>query len=360
MAECTCCGVRSDVVSAALQLCVDCIRNRFDAVRPHIEQVHAGARQLFGLPETVPSAEQGRLCTLCVNECRVEAGGVGYCGLAVGSREVGNVRWYFDRLPTNCVGDWVCPGGTGCGYPDYALAPGPEYGYKNLAVFYQACSFSCLFCQNWHYREAALSRPRVSAEKLAAAVDRETACICYFGGDPTPQLPHAIRASRLALERRANRILRVCWETNGSMDPKLLDQICDISLDSGGCVKFDLKAWDEHVHFALCGASNSRTIENFRRAGKRMHGRPVPPPLIVSTLLVPGYVDLQEVEQIASFIASIDPEIPYSLLAFCPACFMEDLPSTSVRHAEECVDAALAAGLKRVKIGNTQVLGRDY
>jgi len=69
---------------------------------------------------------------------------------------------------------------------------------------------------------------------------------------------------------------------------------------------------------------------------------------------------LQEVEQIASFIASIDPEIPYSLLAFCPACFMEDLPSTSVRHAEECVDAALAAGLKRVKIGNTQVLGRDY
>ncbi len=360
MAKCMCCGARSNVVSAALQLCADCIRNRFDTVRAHIEEVHAGARRLFGLPETAPRADKGRLCRLCVNECRIEAGEVGYCGLRSGSREVANVQWYFDRLPTNCVGDWVCPGGTGCGYPEYAFARGPEYGYKNLAVFYQACSFNCLFCQNWHYREAATSKPRVRPESLAGTVDAETACICYFGGDPTPQLPHALKASRLALERKANRILRVCWETNGSMDPELLDQMCDLSLETGGCVKFDLKAWSEPLHIALCGVGNSRTIENFRRAADRMRSRPAPPPLIASTLLVPGYVDSQEVRLIASFIASIDPEIPYSLLGFCPTCFMEDLPSTSRSHAEECRDIALAAGLKRVKIGNTQVLGRDY
>jgi len=53
---------------------------------------------------------------------------------------------------------------------------------------------------------------------LVDAVDNKTSCICYFGGDPTPQLPFAIRASRLALEKKKNRILRICWESNGTMN----------------------------------------------------------------------------------------------------------------------------------------------
>ncbi|MEE8618654.1 MAG: hypothetical protein V3S84_00830 [Dehalococcoidales bacterium] len=46
------------------------------------------------------------------------------------------------------MADWVCPAGTGAGYPDFAYRAGVEYGYKNLAVFYHACSFDCLFYQN--------------------------------------------------------------------------------------------------------------------------------------------------------------------------------------------------------------------
>jgi len=55
------------------------------------------------------------------------------------------------------VADWVCAGGTGAGYPQFAHRAGPEYGHKNLAVFYQACSFDCLFCHNWQYRSQALA-----------------------------------------------------------------------------------------------------------------------------------------------------------------------------------------------------------
>jgi hypothetical protein len=32
----------------------------------------------------------------------------------------GNLSWYKDPLPTNCVGDWVCAGGTGAGFPRHA------------------------------------------------------------------------------------------------------------------------------------------------------------------------------------------------------------------------------------------------
>jgi pyruvate-formate lyase-activating enzyme len=33
--------------------------------------------------------------------------------------------------------------------------------------------------------------------------------------------------------------------------------------ESGGCTEFDLKAWSEPVHLALCGVSNERAMRNF-------------------------------------------------------------------------------------------------
>jgi len=258
------------------------------------------------------------------------------------------------------VADWVCPGGTGAGYPRFAYAQGAEYGYKNLAVFYQACSFDCLFCQNWHYRHLATKESRVDALDLAEAVDERTACICYFGGDPSCQLPHAIHTSRLAREKAKGRILRICWETNGSMHPALLKQAAELSLESGGCIKFDLKAWSEALHMALCGISNKRTLENFRLLAQYIDQRLAPPFLVASTLLIPGYIDKEEVSKIAAFIASLNPNIPYALLAFHPQFMMNDLPSTSKRHAQECLEAAKSQGLKNVRLGNIHLLGDDY
>ncbi|GAI66259.1 unnamed protein product, partial [marine sediment metagenome] len=88
--------------------------------------------------------------------------------------------------------------------------------------------------------------------------------------------------------------------------------------------------------------------------------RPEPPFLVASTLLVPGYVDERQVGKIAEFIASLNPDIPYSLLGFYPHFYMKDLPTTSREHAERCYKAALDAGLKRVRIGNLHLLGNAY
>ena len=364
-ASCRGCGRDALPISSALGLCLDCLRSGFEAALPLIESAHEEARKPFNLPPRPPRDDHGRQCNLCVNECVVGEGQTGYCGLrhnrsgrlAGANADMGNVSWYHDPLPTNCVADWVCPGGTGSGYPRFASRRGPEYGYKNLAVFYQACSFDCLFCQNWHYRFHVSQEPRVSASMLADQVDGETACICYFGGDPSPQLPHALRASRLALEKSKGRVLRICWETNGSMHPGLLRKAAELSLASGGCIKFDLKAWSEGLHIALCGVSNRRTLENFRLLAGYRAARPSPPLLIASTLLIPGYVDREEVFNIASFIASLGPDIPYSLLAFHPQFVMNDLPTTSRRLARECLDAAGEAGLTNVRIGNIHLLG---
>jgi pyruvate formate lyase activating enzyme len=137
-------------------------------------------------------------------------------------------------------------------------------------------------------------------------------------------------------------------------------QAADIALHSGGCIKFDLKAWDERVHIALCGVSNKRTLENFQLLAEYARERPSPPFLVASTLLVVGYIDMKEVSQIAQFISSLNPDIPYYLLAFYPQFMMHDMPTTSRRHAEECLAAAKARGLKRVRVGNARLLGEDY
>jgi pyruvate formate lyase activating enzyme len=191
-------------------------------------------------------------------------------------------------------------------------------------------------------------------------VDGKTRCICYFGGDPAPQVLHALKASKLALQQAGGQILRICWETNGAVQEPFLKQMADLSMKSGGCIKMDLKAWDEGIHFALCGVTNRNTLENFRKLAIWTVQRQEPPFLVASTLLVPGYVDEPEVSKIAKFISDLNPEIPYSLLAFYPHFYLSDLPTTSRTHAFRCQGAAEGAGLRHVHIGNVHLLAEEY
>ncbi|MFQ5797036.1 MAG: radical SAM protein [Candidatus Bipolaricaulia bacterium] len=348
-------------VAEVLGVCGECARDRFTDARPLIERAHAASRRPFGLPEHPSQEDRSLPCTICAQDCHFPKGSVGYCGLPHGGRRLAKVSWYYDRLPTNCVGDFVCPAGTECGYPQFSYCPGPEFGYHNLAVFYEACSLNCLFCQNWQYRYGPQGSKAISGAQLADAVNERTACVCFFGGDPTPQLPHSLDAARLILKRNSQRIVRICWETAGNMHPKLLERAVEIALQSGGCIKIDLKSWSEGVHIALTGASNRRTLENFERVASRIPERPEVPLLIASTLLVPGYVDVIEVASIARFIARLDPDIPYSLLAFHADFRMGDLPATSLEHMRRCIEAAREAGLKTIHIGNRHLLWKgDY
>ena len=364
MGTCQICRDRSSTISKSLGVCRRCMFEEPDQVRGIAADVHARLRRKWALPGTPPRDSRGVACNLCVNRCRIADGNIGYCGLrrnhqgrleGVSSKR-GKLSWYLDPLPTNCVGDWICPGGTGCGYPRYAHHDGPEYGFQNLAVFCHACTFDCLYCQNWHFRTETHAPHTVGIADVSAAVTRRTACICYFGGDPSPQIPFLLNVSRKAIEDRSRGILRICWETNGSMADSVIGDLATSALDTGGCIKFDLKAWNETLHLALTGVTNRQTLRNFRRLARRCPERQSPPFLIASTLLVPGYVEAEEVGHIAAFISALDPQIPYSLLAFHPQHEMRDLPPTSRRQAEACLDAARNAGLKRVRVGNIHLL----
>ncbi len=348
---CLNCHRSASITSAALGVCSSCVQSDFAAVRGRVASVHAKSRREFGLPPEPPRTDGGIRCSLCGNECVIGEGQRGFCGLRTvengrirhlaGTPSKGLLTWYRDPLPTNCVAAWACEGRR---HP----------GSHNLAVFYESCTADCLFCQNWHFRQTTPEPHRTtSATVLAAAANERTFCVCYFGGDPASQMPHALAASKLLAQNG----VRVCWETAGTMHPKLLDAALRLSLASGGCVKFDLKAFDEELHLALCGISNRRTLANFARAAAWSRERPGLPLVVASTLLVPGYVDPDQVAKIAGFIASIDPHIPYALLAFAPHFHMHDLPYTSISHARDAEATARAAGLSNVRIGNRHLVG---
>ena len=363
-AKCLLCGNVLDEIATCIGICPSCVRDYPDHGRDRIELVHAESREMFGLPVRPAANPDGIECKLCFMRCRLGKTQKGYCGVRSGSksslrtdgRSRALVSYYYDPLPTNCVADWVCAGGTGEGHPRFAHDCGPEVGFYNLAVFFEACNVNCLYCQNWSMRKSHLSPKWSNIETLEKAVTDNTSCICFFGGDPGPQLPFAIRLSRGLRKKNQDRILRICWETNGTADPSGLKQMTRLSVESGGCVKIDLKAWSPGTHRALCGCDNAKILDNFARVAQLSSERLSPPALIASTPLIPGYINEDEVYGLARFIAGINPDIPYALLAFAPQFLMDDSPTTSASQANACMEAAKHAGLTRVRLGNEHLL----
>jgi pyruvate formate lyase activating enzyme len=171
-------------------------------------------------------------------------------------------------------------------------------------------------------------------------------------------MPHALKTSELTLEiaRKQKRIFRICWETNGYWGKEFASKAAKLSLTSGGNIKFDLKTWDDNLSKVLCGVSNKPILESFKIIGEGFFRKRYElPVLTASTLLVPGYVDVEEVGNLARFIAEIDSAIPYTLLAFYPYYVMNDLPTTRRDQANQCYNAA-TKHLENVRIGNIHLL----
>lgn len=331
-----------------LGLCRECIStsNAARLLQPHIR-----VRETLGLPPSIPTG--GIPCTFCSNLCEIPEGARGYCGLRknvtgtihhLGGIEYGLAHTYYDPIPTNCCAAWFC-----------SPCQGEHFGL-NLAVFFYGCNFNCLFCQNYQHKFLDQGE-RLSVEEFVhRALQPHVRCICFFGGSPEPQLPFALKASEAVLREAQDREMRICWEWNGCGNPALVRRAAELSLRSGGTIKFDLKAWDKNLAVALSGVPNERAYENFAMIAQEYLPQAHYPLLTATTLLVTSYVDEEEVFHIAQFIAKLNPEIPYSLLIFHGDLAMRDLPPTPLAQAVRCYKAAKVVGLKNVHVGNLHLL----
>lgn len=339
MSKCVICEDENTLISSTLKVCLSCIRNKTDEALAITTRIHRKIREQHGLPGEPPRDSNGIKCSICVNNCRIGEGNTGYCGLRKNQGNKltqptnGLLHTYYDPLPTNCCASWFCPEHNNTGY--------------NLAVFLFGCSFNCLFCQNYEHKFIEKAKP--TDEDILVQKAEKANCICYFGGTPEPQLPFLLRVTKKILD---NKTVKICWEWNGSGNPILVKKAVEYSYNTDGVVKFDLKAYDRNLNITLTGRPNDRTLENFSMIANDYDKKNL---LTATTLLVPGYIDAEEIKNIARFISDLNKDIPYSLLVFHPDYKMSDMPITNRKTVMECYKTAKKY-LNHVNIGNKHLL----
>jgi len=97
------------------------------------------------------------------------------------------------------------------------------------------------------------------------------------------------------------------------------------SFEDTDMVVFGLNTVNDSLHKDYTGQSNKKILDNF--IGLHQSGKKVG----IATPLIPGYIDNHEIEQIAKFIAGVNPAISYFIRPFFKAGDNSWRPPT---HAE--------------------------
>lgn len=172
--------------------------------------------------------------------------------------------------------------------------------------------------------------------------------VSFTGGDVVCQADFYADAAEKIKDTCSN--MWVLIETNGyGLTPGNLDVLA-----SGGVDSFwlDIKAYDEEVYRRLCGTTNKWILE----APERIVDRGFV--LEVLTLYIPGWVETSQIVRIAELVRDVDPEIPFTILAFFPAYKLSGARSPKLLEMVDAYFAVKKAGLRKVKLGNCGVFAR--
>jgi len=72
----------------------------------------------------------------------------------------------------------------------------------------------------------------------------------------------------------------------------------------------------------------------------------------VLSLFIPGWMEADQIEEIARILMEVEPQIPYTILAFFPEYQLMDVPSPNLEQMLEAYAKVKDVGLKNVRLGN--------
>ena len=78
----------------------------------------------------------------------------------------------------------------------------------------------------------------------------------------------------------------------------------------------------------------------------------------VLSLYIPGVVEAEELGRIASRLAAVDPNIPFTILAFFPQYKMKDVWPPTVEDMVRAYENAKAAALTSIRLGNLGIFAK--
>jgi pyruvate formate lyase activating enzyme len=207
------------------------------------------------------------------------------------------------------------------------------------------CNFHCLHCQNFEISQypkehgGEIPGQYVSPEAIVeAAVRYGCKSISYTYTEPTIFFEFAYDCAKLAHEKGIKNV----FVSNGYTSPEATRVIAPY-LDGNN---IDLKGDNEHYK-KICGARLEpvqETIKLMKELGVWVE---------VTTLVIPDHNDSEEdLRNIAEFIKSVDPFIPWHVTQFYPTYKLTDKPRTPIKTLRRAREIGFEVGLNYVYEGN--------
>ena len=272
-------------------------------------------------------------CGLCPHRCRIAAGKRGIC--AVRENRQGRL---MSLVYGNLAASHIDPIEK---KPLFHFLPGSQ----TYSVATVGCNLSCPFCQNHDLSLAVRRMPQhsgyeASPEKVAAeAAASGCASVCFTYSEPTVFFEYMRYIAGPAREQG----LKTVIVSNGYIEKEPLQELAPL-LDAAN---IDLKAFSEQTYRRILKASLKPvmdTISSLWAQGVWTE---------VTTLVVPGMNDSeQELRQIAAFLASCSPDIPWHVSRFFPHNEWLDAAPTPGETLRLALEVGRQAGLRYIYAGN--------
>ena len=236
----------------------------------------------------------------------------------------------------------------------------PEHYFS---IYQSGCNFSCKKCHSWYFTRYA-SGEWMSPKDIGALARDYAKTITYW--EPRERAT-SFHAHDLCLSCG----LCVTENVRSPYCPGVLelDQVIPSPQGWGparniiGFTGGDLacqpefyclasEAHDDGIHRKLTGCSNERILKLPHEMKKKGFV------LEVLSLFIPGWVETDQLEEIARILVEVDPQIPYTILAFFPEYQLKEVPSPSFEQMVEAYTRVKETGLNQVRLGNIGIFVR--
>jgi len=218
-------------------------------------------------------------------------------------------------------------------------------GARALSFGMLGCDYHCGYCQNWITSQALRDPTAVAPPEEVAPKDLVRLAHQHGARIITSTYNEPLITSEwaVAVFREAKAAGLVCsYVSNGNGTPEVLDYIQPwVSL-----YKVDLKSFRDR-HYRELGGTLDRVLWTIRALHERGFW------VEIVTLTVPGFNDSdEELKDIARYLVSVSPDIPWHVTAFHKDYKMTAPDNTSVATLLRAAEIGKSEGLHFVYAGN--------
>lgn len=287
-----------------------------------------------------PMPDKWVRCYACGHRCKIPPGKDGICRVRFNRNGTLLVPWgYFAALQLDPIEK----------KPFFHAYP------SSLAMSFGmlGCDYHCSYCQNWVTSQALRDPVAGSPPEILSVEGFIDLALRYKARVVTSTYNEPLITSEWAVEifKVARQVgLITSYVSNGNGTPEVLDYIKPwVDL-----YKIDLKGFRQKAYAQLGGV-----LQNVLDTVKMVHERGIW--LEVVTLIVPGFNDsTEELTDIARFLVSVSPEIPWHVTAFHKDYKMTDPDNTPIDTLIRAAEIGYAAGLHYVYAGNIPGSVNDF